>query len=279
MAGRLARQACAIVAALMLASTAHASEHAGGSADSARPNAGSLLGTPSRSLAVSARLARECQRWHAIARRLGETYAGHRFRTAVVEPNCRHQATSGRAHVWSWPWRDGSIARGLPPLHHTTFGKWEIRCARVGAIQRCALLAAFDARSITGQRAGPDIVTHFVIDRIAGRESLLWRVLVRTPSRSAPAIKRVELLTEGKRLVLPFETCGIAGCLMEADLETAGETARELSEGVPVQLELPARHRHRYRVTINGEEFGAALTELIRLRNAEASEPVRRAEH
>lgn len=264
---------CTAVSMMLLAATAHASEQAGeqlGSASSVQD----LIGGSNPALAGPTRLARDCQRWRAISARLGETYAGHRFRRAIIEPSCDHEAPPRGTVVWSWPWRDGSIAPELPPVVRSSFGPWVIRCQRAAMGHRCALLSSQRAQGDAG--GGPEIVTHFVIDTIAGRESVLWRVLVRPMARTAPAAKRIELVDGGTHRPLRFEACGAAGCLMEADIATASGVVRRLAAGEALRLELPARRGHRYKVTIEAAAFAAAFAELNRLHNAE---PVQQAEH
>ncbi len=79
-----------------------------------------------------------CDRWRALAARLGETHAGHKLRHLLTTRLCvLTEDTSDE--VWAWPWRFSDVRADLPPQHHGKFGAWDIRCDQAGQRRRCAL--------------------------------------------------------------------------------------------------------------------------------------------
>ncbi|MFM9942223.1 MAG: hypothetical protein ACKVP7_22285 [Hyphomicrobiaceae bacterium] len=236
---------------------------------------------------------RQCQRWKALSSQLGETYAGHRLRQTVLQRMCGVSADELAEETWAWPW--ASLERGdvLPPKLHRVIGAWEIRCDTAGERRRCALIH----RSLLPpeqQRDGSEseLVVHFVIDMVAGRESVLWRIFV-PGMASAPV--RSELASFGltaaqvreargqvryrlgtKDYAESFPACGTAGCLMEAHIQRTGAIVSRLWDGKAVDLELQIATGNAHAVALPARGFRAAFGELTRLRREELRGQARR---
>ncbi len=256
---------------------------------------GMRLGLPADRWAVDeeapppgARRADRCKRWRAVADSLGETFAGYTLRRTVVRRNCEmfgpDEATATR---WDWPWNGLERGRIVPPRAHRAYGDWTIRCGQGPNRRRCALIhdaAAGDASA----PSGPRMSTHFVIDRVAGREVLLWRLFVPAVAAAAPArlefaragavdpLQPVSLGSPEMRFklgpALPWEkfpVCAAIGCLMEISAERAGQAATHLADGLPLGLELRRAGGESLPVSLPAVGFAPALGELIRLRRAE----------
>ena len=229
----------------------------------------------------------QCQRWKALAARLGETYAGHRLREAVLQRICGLSDEQTSEAAWNWPWT--SLDRGdiEPPRLHRTFGAWDIKCGPLDERRRCAVLTRLPVAPAAGEADAREILVHFVIDMVAGRESVLWRVFVphdsgaREPvlpelvSRDGtPAQPRDALGAVSYRLVSTvhteaFPACGARGCLMEGHLRRASEVVSRLWEGRPLDLDVRVGSSTPFAVTLPAGGFRAAFKELVRLRREE----------
>jgi invasion protein IalB len=232
-----------------------------------------------------------CLRWRAVARRLGETYAGHLLRRTVVRRECGPLEIERVEDIWDWPWVSLTGGQLLPPRRHAAMGDWEVYCARVGSRRRCALINRSSALSHDDlDQSETSIVTHFVIDTIAGRESMLWRVFVPlAPAAVAIASSRdhadpgdhaagVRLRARTARLVYRpdgverserFTVCSASGCLMEANVRHSGQVATRLSDGRPLEAHIVLGPGHVLDVTLPARGFHAGLSELVRLRREE----------
>lgn len=227
----------------------------------------------------------QCQRWKALAARLGETYAGHRLRETVLQRICGLSEEQASEAAWSWPW--ASLDRGdiEPPRSHRTFGAWEIKCGPLDERRRCAVLARL--RPAAGEDDAKVILVHFVIDMVAGRESVLWRIFVPHeggdlgPARSdrvsldtAPAQEREARGAVSYRLISTvhsegFPACGAKGCLMEGHIRRASDVVSRLWEGRPLDLDVRVGSSTPFAVTLPAGGFRAAFKELVRLRREE----------
>lgn len=243
--------------------------------------------------AVPPRVARpvdECRRWQALAGQLGETYAGYALRRGALKRACAESLTARADDTWAWPW--DSLAPGLllPPRPHRVLGAWEIRCGSGGKRGRCALINVHALPPDDVVDPGdPMLVTHFVIDMVARRESLLWRMFVpaepanatgadltleeapQTPARVAARSNKLAIRYDVGRGEYSerFSTCVPAGCMMEANVRHAGEVATRLWEGRAVDLDVPLPSGRTVRVQLPADGFRLALRELVRLRREE----------
>jgi hypothetical protein len=228
----------------------------------------------------------DCRRWRAAAASLGETYAGHRLRQTVVRRQCRSLDSDLGEEAWDWPWASLHEGRVLPPKLHVAQGDWEIRCGSVGGRRRCALLNRSHGPSGDVNHPGAQaIVTHFVIDRIAGRETLLWRLFVPAvpaaqaslaqhdlaPTLEAAVRARGEVryrLEDVERAEL-FPVCAAAGCLMEASVHHAGEVATRLWDGRSIDIRISLATDVPMILTLPAIGFRVGFKELVRLRRDE----------
>ncbi len=194
------------------------------------------------------------------------------------------ESSAGR---WDWPWNGLERGRVLPPRSHRVYGAWSIRCGTGLNRRRCALMhdaATSDPADAPTLR----VSTHFVIDRVAGREVLLWRLFVPATEVAAPpllefadaatahTIQRTSLGAADMRFklgpALPWEkfpVCSASGCLMEISAERAGKAATHLADGQPLGLELRRAGAESLPISLPAQGFAQALAELIRLRRAE----------
>jgi invasion protein IalB len=254
-----------------------------------------------------------CRKWRRIAERLGETFAGLRLRQSVVDRACLFAATelasitggvggaeSGLDHLWAWPWADGAIDPALPPRLHTAHGDWHIRCGQAGRRERCALIhetvavrhievasmadSELPASTPVGA-AQTKVVTHFVIDTIAGHAHLVWRVFVERGTGNAFDVTNPASGSEPSRTDLVrfssgtmagakrFDACSSAGCLMEADMTTSARLATRLWEGNNGELTFNHVGNPTGSVTmtaaISSKGVRAGLAELARLKRSE----------
>jgi len=221
-----------------------------------------------------------CRKWRRVADRLGETHAGVTLRRAVVEKACALAGLdSPDDAVWAWPWLGGAIDAALPPRLHKSDGPWAIRCAEVGRRERCALIYTALLPLGTDEADAMRITTHFVIDKIAGHQRLLWRVLAerlggdwygvaRRAARPA-ATEVVRVALTHRQVEEPFDGCSGAGCLMEADVKVGAEAAAQLLDGQALRLTLTPRAGLAFDLVIPATGFRAGLDELARLKRRE----------
>ncbi len=238
-------------------------------------------------------VARQCRRWRALAAQLGETYAGHRLRSTVLERLCADQEDTS-ADVWAWPWSDLERGATLPPRFHRTFGAWDIRCDTASGRRRCALIHRApvppDELLVDGD---PQIMVHFVIDMVAGRETVLWRMFVPTPlapgaAATPPPVMPALLPGEPQgagQSPTPrgevryrigasdhaerFPACVAAGCFMEAHVTRSGAVVSRLWDGRPIELTVARAGGEPLMLRLPARGFRAAFSELMRLRRDE----------
>jgi len=245
-----------------------------------RPEPGAAL--PSARHRLSLHSSSNCQRWRNIAHKLGETFAAHSIRTALLARECVlspeiQGSTDGE--TWEWPWSNRLKPSELPPVKHAAFGAWEIRCAKLSDRERCAMVqpAWIAGRQHVSSRL---ITTHLVIDNVAGRETVLWRTFVRragsdwfarptSPDVGDPTGRRLYVATGGPLVSFKFSHCAPEGCMSEAPLQLAGQTAARLAEGRPVGLVVKPTASETIRGVILARGFREAFTELKRLRRLE----------
>jgi invasion protein IalB len=192
-----------------------------------------------------------CRRLRAMADQLGETFAGERLRQTVVARRCALENQEARGSTWRWPWGEGGLDGRLPALMRGTYGAWSVHCARVGRYERCALahegaLTVAGPAADAGDGEGPGSLSepvrfssHFVIASIAGHERLLWRVFVADPGGRRPGTAwALSAVTGGQLIREPFDVCGPAGCLMEAEIRSSTSAASALIDGGMLRLEI-----------------------------------------
>ena len=220
---------------------------------------------------INASSIEDCRRWSYLADRMGETFAGHRLRTVLLARNCAFSQDAAPAAdaVWGWPWRQGALSSArLPPIVHGRYAGWIIRCGHAGQRRRCALIGSVPLEP----RGAVTATTHFVIDTIDGRESMIWRVMVRRGSALIPPAREIELGLDEDHHTIPFAVCGFAGCLGEADPKLSADVATWLWDGKSAEIALPAFGAdgpNSQSGTISARGFRQAFTELVRLRRAE----------
>ena len=231
----------------------------------------------------------QCRKWQSMAQHLGETYAGHTLRNTVLKRVCGAPGDARIDDAWDWPWSGLANGRLTPPRKHLEIGAWEIRCGTAGHRRRCAMLheGPLDIGTPTTM-AGPRpaaIVTHFVIDMVAGRESVLWRMFVPTDAAAAPEAiaagardqKRAIRYNFGKgEHVERFAACAPNGCMMEANLLRGGVVATRLWDGEDVQLSVTLASGRVIDVVVPALGFRAGLAELVRQRREELRSASRR---
>jgi invasion protein IalB len=216
--------------------------------------------------------AQTCQRWRSALSRLGETYAGYKLRHTLVTRTCALGAGDADEQVWGWPWRQLDSRADLPPKGHGRFGAWEIRCGETGGRQRCALAMETAMAARLDPEALPiRIVAHLVIDNVAGRESVLWRVHVApggTDSPEEPASIGIGL--PDRSAIEPFDACGRRGCMAEAEPRISAEVASTLWAGRTITISMAGAGTGRdLAAMLPSHGFRDGLTELIRLRRNE----------
>jgi invasion protein IalB len=238
--------------------------------------------------------ARQCRRWRALASQLGETYAGHRLRSTVLERLCTQDDETADA-PWGWPWSDMETGATLPPTAHRSFGVWDIRCDATGARKRCALIHRSPVPPDgTLDPGDPEIVVHFVIDMVAGRETVLWRMFVPasrtqadftaavTPAAlpsATPAARgqgEVRYRLGGSDQVERFPACTSAGCFMEAHVARSGAVVSRLWDGRPMEITVARPSGDPLTLRLPARGFRAAFSELVRLRRDEMRGSARR---
>ncbi len=216
-----------------------------------------------------------CERLETLVGKLGETYAGHRLRETWRETwAARVCAMTHRAFddgIWSWPWgRSGHAllpndanagVRALPPLLLQTFGAWDVRCGRVGTRQRCALVR-IEMLRMPDDSNGVRVISHFVIDAVAGREITLWRVHV---ERANSDVGVIVVRLPQRALREPFDQCGTGGCIMEAEINNSAAIATRLWSGEPVEVAVGGLEDSSV-VVLPAKGFREGFNELVRLR-------------
>lgn len=217
----------------------------------------------------------DCERTKALIARLGETYAGHRLRLTLVDRACPpDEAERVRSSVWAWPWSADRIVSIPPPELAAEAGAWQVRCATLARRRRCALVAA---RSLP---AG--VGSHFVLDRIAGQEALVWRVYVpgdgspglraggETGAVSATAADALAFDLASGRAQAPFTHCDAGGCMLEASLRHASEVAGQLAGGRDVPIAVG--NARAPAMVLEAAGFRDGLRQLVKLRREEPGE-------
>lgn len=232
----------------------------------------------------------QCHKWRAMSHQLGETFAGHALRESVLKRVCLGIGNERHDDIWDWPWSGVASGRLLPPRTHRSMGAWQIRCGLGSKRQRCALLHRATMPGAQPGDAASVVVAHFVIDMVAGRESVLWRVFVPQMDADARDTRdaRIEARAEASATAMSarerpsltyqigeheladkFSTCAAAGCMMEANLRHAGVVVSGLWDGHAVRLRLPAQTNGEQVVRVPARGFRAGLAELMRLRREE----------
>ena len=224
-----------------------------------------------------------CGKWRRVAARLGETYAGARFRQSIVERACAFSdQTPAEEAAWSWPWARPEIDAELPPRLHAQYASWAIRCGISGKRERCALIheALANGAPAIGASESVRIITHFVIDQIGGQEHVLWRVFVEKLEPSWFSVVQgganktagsevVRVHAEAIMIHKRFDDCGRFGCLMEADVSVSARIATRLWDGGSIQIDVRPAVGIVLTQSVPATEFRQALRELSRLKRAE----------
>ena len=213
-----------------------------------------------------------CRRWRTLAVRLGETYAGYRLRQVVATRLCALADDAGGQEIWGWPWRHYDMRADLPPQQLGRFGAWEIRCGEVGLRRRCALASETVMAAALDPETRPlRVVAHLVIDRVAGRESVLWRVHVSRDVGSLDTQGGILVEMAGRQSAEPFDACGRRGCMAEAAPRLSGEVASWLWMGRPMSISLgQSAAGAALGGVLPAHGFRRGLAELMRLRRQEA---------
>ncbi len=194
-----------------------------------------------------------CARARALAERLGETFAGYRIRETLVARTCAF-ALQDRATttLWDWPWRllahDAAVVQNnpddiklVPPLAMREAGLWQIRCDQTEHRRRCALIRSEPVLPLTTDRSTPrtptlpPVIAHAVLDRVAGRTTVLFRIFI--PRQFGEQTSIVVEHGQGPA-ALPVNRCRPIGCFVEADISQGSEIVRHLWEGQPVSVGL-----------------------------------------
>ncbi len=238
------------------------------------------IANPSRPSATSAS---NCGKWRRVAARLGETYAGVRFRQSIVERACAFaDLAPAEETAWSWPWAKPEIDAELPPRLHAVFAGWTIRCGNSGRRERCALIheATVNVAPAIGASETTRIITHFVIDQIGGQEQVLWRVFVEksdavwfegtnAAAGKAASSETVRVHSGAVLIHKRFDDCGRFGCQMEADVAISARIATRLWDGGSVHIEMRPAPGIVLVQSVPAGQFRSGLSELSRLKRAE----------
>lgn len=227
--------------------------------------------------ALPATRALDCERATMLVERLGESYAGFRLRTTLLERACPPDvAERARRAVWSWPWERQRPAMGPPQSLVAEAGDWQVRCASHDGIRRCALFA----KPHPGAEAG----SHFVLSRIAGVDGLLWRVRLGRDAKPEhmPSGEPGGVIAPGASPRLAFESigggvhetfthCDAASCLFEATLGQASDVAGLLAAGRDIRIDIsrPGDAKPAVPLVLEARGFREGLRELARLRRDE----------
>ncbi len=201
----------------------------------------------------------QCRRLAAIAERLGGTFAGHRLRNGVMVDVCAGHVDAGgpaRPPQTSWPWAQSGSAHTPPGAEVARFGAWRLHCQPALSAPFCVLAAAASPAGLSA---------HFVIDRVAGRETLLWRIVA---DRAAIGdAGGVVLTAQSARRVEAFDICGPAECIMEADTVRAAAVADRLWSGAAVRFDLDSTASPTGVFALPATGFRQGLAALIRQRS------------
>jgi invasion protein IalB len=307
---------CAVTAVAVPAEFAAA---AGMGGDAGKSTNSAIGGVRPRGLVVSPRAAPnqphvDCRRWQLLTSYLGETLAGRRLRQTMTGDLCR-QSGQDAASIWDWPWSGGALSATLPPRVVADSGRWQVRCATVAGLgQRCALVHQFDPVRSTSEPSGQGLdwaatdrdevraglSTHFIIDTVAGRERVIWRVFVpasqrdpalselsRTDGQTAPtpdtrladSEARKQRRWEGPVLRVADEPvsqtapgyCTAVGCLLEAAPRQSTVVANRLIESSTIAVRIEGVGSWpTIEVSLPATGFRAGFAELVSQRRAEA---------
>ena len=134
------------------------------------------------------------------------------------------------------------------------------------------------------------VIAHVVIDMVAGRETVLWRVFVPQPEhvardehldvKSDVAVPALHVLPARERPALRYQAgeqeftdrfvaCTPMGCMMEANIRHGGLVVSGLVDGLPLDLKVPDHAGVERTVRVPSRGFRAGFAELIRLRREE----------
>ncbi len=229
-------------------------------------------GTPQRT-----RPPTQCRKWQSMALQLGETYAGYTLRHGVLDRLCGDLGDARLSDSWDWPWAGFASGRMAPPHIVRSIDAWDIRCGKAGARQRCTMLHSESTAPTdippSNNRA---ISAHFVIDMVAGRESVLWRVFVPAELLDDEAAGSARASKRGIRYrigavdhIERFSKCAAAGCIMEASLLRAGEVATSLWDGHDIALSIVQPSGRHVEMILPAHGFRAGLADLVRRRRDE----------
>lgn len=237
-------------------------------------------------LGTERRAPRDCRKLKALAGQLGETFAGHRLRSTLLDRSCGlHQVETHSDDVWSWPWRSPA-ADDLPPTSAGRFGAWEVRCGNAGRRQRCALVHVLGADGDPNQGL-VRVSTHFIMDALAGRESVVWRVVVAAGTRpergsasprggtgeSDAAARAVTFVHGDGEVRVAFAMCRDGACIMEASPRHASDVVGRLADGSPIEIKLTGESGERTSIILPATGFRSGFNALGRLRREELRGP------
>ena len=227
----------------------------------------------------AARPPSQCRKWQLMALQLGETFAGYTLRHTVLQRLCGDLGDTRLEESWDWPWSGFTNGRMTPPRMVRSIEAWDIRCGKAGARQRCAMLHADPDPADAPVSQNPAVVTHFVIDMVAGRESVLWRVFVGAEAAAKVSAGEPVTARASKRsiryslghgdYVERFSKCEATGCIMEANLLHGGEVATRLWDGRDVALFITLASGRVVELSLPARGFRAGMAELVRLRRDE----------
>jgi hypothetical protein len=218
---------------------------------------------------------------------------------------------SAPAALWDWPWRlvseshephsrtTSDVERLLPPFTMGDAGQWQIRCGRTELRQRCALLriepvalrstasasasSSAIANTIDSEPpfaplvsasaiAAPPVIAHAVIDTVAGRTTVLFRIFL---PRFATPPRSISVSIGQGAITLPINRCGALGCILEADTNSGAAIVRHLWEGHPLALTVDVGHGHA-EASIPAFGFRDGIQGLVGLERIEARRGVAR---
>lgn len=251
MAGRTAATIMIVFASL--AATFCGSDAAASSpppaTSAARAGALALPHVPRRPARIAER---PCAQWHRLVSRLGETFAGYRLRQSITAGVCE-MASRGPRH-WSWPWSVDDPAAELPPRIAARHADWEIRCSDGPGPGRCA--------AVLDPGAGRDRWhTHFVVDTVAGRDTVLWRLFIHNRGSPSQPMASGQRLRFGHR-VMAATACTPAGCFIEMPVTHSEAAALRLAAGEALQVSVQTAGGEQS-FTLSAPGFRLALDRLL----------------